>query len=49
MNSERTYKCWYLENPQTKDLVKHITLKLGPGCDQEFIIVVKAPSVPKED
>ena len=32
-NSEKKHKCWYLENPQTKDLVKHITLKLGARCE----------------
>ena len=42
-NSEASYKCWFVENPQTKDLVKHITLKLGPRCEQEFIVVIWAP------
>lgn len=48
-NSEKKFKCWYLENPQTKDLVKHITLKLGARCEQEFIIVVRAPSSGSQD
>lgn len=48
-NSEKKFKCWYLENPQTKDLVKHITLKLGARCEQEFIIVVRAPSAGSQD
>ena len=48
-NSEMKSKCWFMENPQSKDLVKHITLKLGPGCDQEFIIVAKATITPKPD
>lgn len=33
LNSERKHACWFLENPQNKELVKHITLKLGPECE----------------
>lgn len=40
-NSENKSECWYIENPKTKDLTKKITLKLGPHCEQEFIIVLK--------
>ena len=40
-NSENKNECWYIENPKTKDLTKKITLKLGPHCTQEFIIVLK--------
>lgn len=40
-NSENSSQCWYIENPKTKDLTKKITLKLGPKCEQEFIIVLK--------
>ena len=40
-NSEHKSECWYIENPKTKDLTKKITLKLGPHCEQEFIIVLK--------
>lgn len=40
-NSEHTSQCWFIENPKTKDLTKKITLKLGPKCEQEFIIVLK--------
>ncbi len=32
-NSEKKHACWFLENPQNKELVKHITLKLGPECE----------------
>ena len=42
-NSEKQYGCWYIENPMTKDLTKHITLRLGANCEQEFIIVMRAP------
>lgn len=30
-NSENQSQCWFIENPQSKDLVKKITLKLGAG------------------
>lgn len=40
-NSEIKNECWFIENPQTKDLIKKITLKLGPKCEQDFIIVLK--------
>ena len=40
-NSEVKHDCWFIENPKTKDLVKNITLKLGPKCEQDFIIVLK--------
>lgn len=43
-NSEEIYECWHIENPKTKELTKKITLKLGPQCEQEFIIVMRAPS-----
>ena len=37
-------KCWFIENPVTKDLVKSIVIRMSPGCEKEFIIVMKAPS-----
>lgn len=40
-NSENKSECWFIENPRTKDLTKKITLKLGPKCEQEFIVVLK--------
>jgi len=43
MNAENEYNCWFIENPVSKELQKKITLKMGPGMSQEFIIVVKAP------
>ena len=42
-NSEKDIKCWFIENPVTKDLVKSITVRLGSKAEQEFIIVLKAP------
>jgi len=40
-NSELKHDCWFIENPKTKELAKKITLKLGPKCEQDFIIVLK--------
>jgi hypothetical protein len=40
-NSEIKEDCWFIENPKTKDLIKSITLKLGPKCEQDFIVVLK--------
>lgn len=40
-NSEVKTSCWTIENPKTKELTKNITLKLGPKCEQDFIIVLK--------
>lgn len=45
MNSEMKHECWYIENPVSKELVKRITLKLGPKAEQEFIIVVRSPTM----
>jgi len=42
-NSERLMKSWYIENPLSKDLVKSMAFRLAPGCEREFIIVMKAP------
>ena len=42
-NAENQFNCWFIENPVSKELQKKITLKIGPGMSQEFIIVVKAP------
>ena len=42
-NSEVEFNCWFIENPVSKELQKAITLKIGPGMSQEFIVVVKAP------
>lgn len=33
----------------SKELTKRITLKLGPKAEQDFIIVVRAPSTPKTE
>ena len=43
VNAEIDFNCWFIENPVSKELQKQITLKIGPGMSQEFIIVVKAP------
>lgn len=43
-NSEVAHEAWYIENPVSKELTKRITLKLGPKAEQDFIIVVRAPS-----
>ena len=48
-NSEVRHEAWYIENPVSKELTKRITLKLGPKAEQDFIIVVRAPSVPKTE
>jgi len=37
-------KCWYLENPINKDLVKTMTLRFGPKVEKDFIIVIKSPN-----
>lgn len=49
VNSEIKHEAWYIENPISKELTKRITLKLGPRAEQEFIIVVRAPSVKKSE
>lgn len=43
-NAELDLKCWYIENPINKDLVKHLTLRFNPHAQKEFIIVLKAPT-----
>ena len=43
------HEAWFIENPVSKELTKRITLKLGPKAEQDFIIVVRAPSVPKTE
>jgi len=48
-NSETRHEAWYIENPVSKELTKRITLKLGPKAEQDFVIVVRAPSVPKTE
>jgi hypothetical protein len=45
INSEMKYECWFIENPVSRELTKRITLKLGPKAEQEFIIVVRSPSL----
>ena len=45
VNSEMKHECWFIENPVSKELTKRITLKLGPKAEQEFIIVVRSPSL----
>jgi hypothetical protein len=49
VNSESSHECWFIENPSTKDLTKKITLKLGAKCEQEFIIVLRAPARAKRN
>ena len=48
-NSERKHEAWYIENPVSRELTKRITLKLGPKAEQDFIIVVRAPTPPKTE
>lgn len=43
-NSELTLRAWFIENPETKDLVKTLTFTLPASTEQEFIIVMKAPT-----
>ena len=43
-NSEKDLKCWFLENPINKDLMKSMTLRFGANVEKEFIIVIKSPS-----
>ena len=45
VNSEFKHEAWYIENPISRELTKRITLKLGPKAEQEFIIVVRSPTV----
>ena len=47
VNSEIKHESWYIENPISKELTKRITLKLGPKAEQDFIIVVRSPSIRK--
>jgi len=49
VNSEVKYELWYVENPVTRELTKRITLKLGPKAEQDFIVVVRAPSIKKSE
>lgn len=49
VNSEAKYELWYVENPVTRELTKRITLKLGPKAEQDFIVVVRAPSIKKSE
>lgn len=37
------YESWYIENPNSKELTKKITLKLSAQAVQEFIIVIRSP------
>ena len=32
-NSEQIHDCWFIENPNNKELTKNIKLKLGPNCE----------------
>lgn len=43
-NSERLLQSWYIENPVSKELVKTLVVRLSPGSEKEFIVVLKAPS-----
>ena len=47
-NSEMKFECWYIENPVSKELTKRITLKLGPKAEQDFIIVLRSPTLQRE-
>lgn len=49
VNSEVKYESWYIENPVSRELTKRITLKLGPKAEQDFIVVVRAPSTRKTE
>ena len=42
-NSEYMHECWYIENPNSKELTKKITLKLSPKAVPDFIIVIRSP------
>lgn len=44
VNSEKNIKCWFIENPISKELAKSLTLRMGPNSEKEFIIVLKAPA-----
>ena len=44
VNSENELKCWFIENPTSKELVKELTIKISPKSDKELIIVLKAPN-----
>ena len=44
VNSEIKHESWYIENPVSKELTKRITLKLGPKTQQDFVVVLRAPS-----
>jgi hypothetical protein len=43
-NSELSLNSWFIENPKTKDLVKTLNFILPASSEQEFIIVMKAPT-----
>jgi hypothetical protein len=43
-NAEKDLKCWFIENPINKELVKSMTLRFGPQVEKEFIIVLKSPN-----
>lgn len=49
VNSEIKHEAWYIENPVSRELTKRITLKLGPKAEQDFIVVVRAPSAKKSE
>lgn len=36
VNAEVAAKCWFIENPMSKELTKRITLKLGATATQDF-------------
>lgn len=49
VNSEVKYESWFIENPVSRELTKRITLKLGPKAEQDFIVVVRAPSTKRSE
>lgn len=43
-NAEKELKCWFIENPVSKELVKSMTVRFGPKVSKDFIVVLKVPS-----
>ena len=32
-NSEKEFRCWFIENPSSKDLVKSVKVKIEPNTE----------------
>lgn len=47
VDSEKEFKCWFIEDPYKKTLVKRAEYELKPFDSFEFIIVLKSPVVKK--